>query len=424
MAVDRPIRTAEVIAVGSELLTPRRLDTNSLFLTAQLDELGIAVRGKVVVGDDRDDLRMRLAHALERADLVVTTGGLGPTDDDLTREAVASALDRRLEEDPALVEGLRARFARRGRAMPEINRRQAQVPERAMVLPNLNGSAPALWIETDDGRLVICLPGPARELQPIVEREVLPRLRPRASGHARQRRVVMVTGRSESEVEELVRPLDAALAAGAVPIARGILASPGLIEIHVSASGADDVAVGAALERAAGEIAARIGAAVVSLTGQSLETVVGEALRARRWRLAAAESCTGGLLMGRLTDVPGSSAWLTGGIVAYADEVKVRELGVPEAWLAAHGAVSEPVAEAMARGVRERLAADVGVAVTGIAGPGGGSDAKPVGTVVIAVSAAGERVRTFVFPGDRSMVRAFSVAAALDMVRREIAATA
>lgn len=415
-----PLRTAEIIAVGSELLTPHRIDTNSLHLTARLNDAGIDVRRKTVVGDHRADLARALRDALDRVDLVVTTGGLGPTDDDVTREVVADVLALPLDEDTRLLEQLRARFLRRGIDMPEINRRQAQVPRGATVMPNPNGTAPGLLIEAG-ARLVVCLPGPARELKPIVEAHLMPVLLPRGGGVARRRRVITLAGQAESRVEELVRPLDESFRQGPVVVDRTILASPGVIEIHLMAAGVDADLIDRTLDTAAQAVAGRLGRAVVSTTGESLEVVVGRRLQARGWKMAAAESCTGGLLLGRMTDVAGSSAWVAGGVVAYANAVRVEQLGVDAALIDAHGAVSEPVALAMARGARARLAAEVGVAITGIAGPGGGSEAKPVGTVFIATSfatgAEPDRVRACAFPGDREMVRAFSVAAALDQLR-------
>jgi nicotinamide-nucleotide amidase len=417
--VIRSIRDAEIIAVGSELLTAFRLDTNSLFLAGRLDDAGIELRGKTVVGDHRADLAARLRDALARVDLVITTGGLGPTEDDLTREVAAEVIGLPLDEDAAVLARLRDRFAQRGVPMPDINRRQAQVPRGATLLFNPHGTAPGLLIHTR-GRLLVCLPGPARELKPMFDASLMPELLAHAAGRRLRRRVVMVTGLAESQVEERVGPLDAALQALVLPVHRTILATPGQVEIHLSATGDDVSAVDATLASAADDVARAIGRAVFSTEGEDLEVVVGRLLRRRGWRLAAAESCTGGLLLGRLTNVPGSSAWIAGGVVAYANDVKISSLGTEPALLDAHGAVSEPVARAMARGARDRLAADVGVAVTGIAGPGGGSEAKPVGTVVIAASAADDEVKTFRFAGDRAMIRSLSVAAALDMVRRRL----
>ncbi|HUL73770.1 MAG TPA: competence/damage-inducible protein A [Vicinamibacterales bacterium] len=413
------LRTAEIIAVGSELLTPDRTDTNSLWLTGRLNEIGIDVRAKAVVRDDRGDLAALFGQALARADVVVTTGGLGPTDDDLTREVVAGALGLTLVEDPAIVASLRDRFARRGWPMPEINRRQAQVPQGAIVLPNPNGSAPGLWMDAG-AKVVVLLPGPPRELQPMFDAEVNPRLVVRTSGRRVRRRAIKITGRSESQVDEVAQPIYGPLAAAVPPMTTTILATPGQIELHLSATGSDVAEVDSALDAAVEKLRQALGSVVFSVDGRGLEAVVGDLLRERGWRVAAAESCTGGLLLGRLTDVPGSSDWVIGGVVAYSNDVKVRDLGVPPALIAEHGAVSEPVARAMADGVRERLGADVGVAITGIAGPSGGSEAKPVGTVVIALAGSAPVVKTFRFPGDRRTVRAHATAAALDLIRRAL----
>ena len=412
------VRTAEIIAVGSELLTAHRLDTNSLFLTGRLNDLGIDVRAKAVVGDERGDLASVLQDALRRSDLVIATGGLGPTEDDLTREVVAEVFELPLEEDADVLAAIRARFGRRGFVMPERNRRQALVPRGAAVLANVNGTAPGLWIEGRD-RIVVLLPGPPRELQAIFDTHVAPQLAALVHGQRLRRRVIKITGRAESQVDEIAQPIYSPLGGGAVAIQTTILATPGQIELHLSARGTDVGALDAALESGVAQLADALAPAVFSVDGRSLEVVIGDLLKSRGWTIAVAESCTAGLVLGRLTEVPGSSAWVRGGVVAYADDVKTAQLGVPEAMLAAHGAVSEPVAQAMADGVRTRLGADIGLAVTGIAGPAGGSEAKPVGTVVIAASGAVGAVRTFRFLGDRQMVRLQSVAAALDLLRKE-----
>lgn len=411
------IDRAEIIAVGSELLSLQRIDTNSLFLTGQLDELGIAVRAKSVVGDDREDLTVHLRAALARSPLVITTGGLGPTNDDLTRDVVAGVLGREQHEDPAVLRTIAERFARRGVDMPAINRRQAMVASGAVVLPNGVGTAPGLLFDLD-GRLLVLLPGPPREMQPMFATHVRPRLVGRSPGQVVRRRVVKVTGRSESQVETVAAPVYSAFGREGVPIETTILASPGQIELHLSTRGNAVDELDRALDDGVRALCEAIGGPVFSTDGRSLEEVVGRLLADRGWRLAAAESCTGGLLVGRLTDVPGSSAWVVGGIVAYDNEVKISQLGVPRATIETHGAVSDEVAVAMATGVRQRLSADVGVGITGVAGPGGGSAEKPVGTVVIAAVTDGDPVvRRFLFPGDRDMVRRFSTAAALDLVR-------
>jgi nicotinamide-nucleotide amidase len=413
----RRIDRAEIIAAGSELLTPHRLDTNSLYLTGRLNALGVVLGGKCVVGDDRDAMALVLSHALARADLVIVTGGLGPTADDVTREAVSEVLKRSLEEDADILGAIRQRFKRRGLKMPEVNRRQAMVPSGATVLPNAFGTAPGLLLDAEE-RLVVLLPGPPRELKPMFEAHVEPRIAERTGGRRVLRRVLKIAGRSESQVEELAFPVYSTFGTLATPVETTILAAPGQIELHVSATGSDVAGLARTLDEAVARLERAVGSAVFSTDGRSLEAVVGAALKARGFRIAAAESCTGGGLLSRLTDVPGSSVWVRGGVIAYANDVKVDQLGVPAALIAAHGAVSEPVARAMADGVRQRLQADVGVAITGIAGPDGGSAEKPVGTVVIATSGKNDAVRTFLFPGDREAIRRFATTAALEMVRQ------
>ena len=413
----RRIDRAEIIAAGSELLTPHRLDTNSLYLTGRLNELGVVLGGKCVVGDDRRAMADVFRQALARADLVIVTGGLGPTADDVTRDAVSDVLGRTLEANEEILAAIRQRFERRGLKMPDVNRRQALVPSGAGVLANAFGTAPGLLLESDE-RMVVLLPGPPRELRPMFETHVEPRIAERTGGRRVRRRVLKITGRSESQVEELAFPVYSTFGTTDAPVETTILAAPGQIELHVSAAGSDARALTETLDDAVARLAATIGTAVFSTDGRSLEAVVGTLLKARGLRIAAAESCTGGGLLSRLTDVPGSSAWVLGGVIAYANEVKVEQLGVPAALIAAHGAVSEPVAQAMADGVRERLRADVGVAITGIAGPDGGSPEKPVGTVVIATTGPTAAVRTFLFPGDREAIRRFATTAALEMLRQ------
>jgi nicotinamide-nucleotide amidase len=413
------LRTAEILAVGSELLTPFRVDTNSLYLTGQLNELGIDVRNKGVVGDEPADIRARVLTALERADIVITSGGLGPTADDLTRESVAAALNLSMGEDAAVLAAIRKRFEHRGLQMPDGNRRQAAVPAGATVLPNPNGTAPGLWIESG-AKIVVLLPGPPRELQHIFQTDVKPRLAARSSGARVVRRVLKITGRAESLVDDVAQPIYGPLAGAAIPIETSILASPGQIELHLSARGEDVAAMERALQDGVDRLAIALAPAVFSTDGRTLERVVGDALLAKGSRIAVAESCTGGLLGGRLTEVPGSSAWFAGGVIAYDNAVKTRELGVPEDTIAVHGAVSEPVARAMAEGVRQRFGTELGVSITGIAGPDGGSAEKPVGTVAIALAGPDARARVFRFVGDRQMIRQQSVLAALEMVRQSL----
>jgi nicotinamide-nucleotide amidase len=417
------VSTAAIVAVGSELLTPFRVDTNSLFITEQLNRLGIEVVLKMVAGDDRDQLAYVLGAALVRADLVVLSGGLGPTDDDVTREVVAHVLKRPLAEDPARTEALRARFKARGFSgpMPEINRRQAMVPAGARVIENDHGSAPGLWLE-DGTRVVVLLPGPPRELKPMLTGTVVGWLADRAPGVGIERRVLRIARMVESQVEQRVQPLYREWAEAAFPVSATILAAPGQVDLHLSVRAAADVAR-EVLDRAAGQVTEILGSHVYSVDGGSLEETVGEALAARSLRLAVAESCTGGLIASRLTDVPGSSRYLEEGVVAYANHAKMSLLSVPETLLAEHGAVSEAVARAMAEGIRQHAGADVGLGVTGIAGPGGGSAEKPVGSVAIAVTGRGPdeaRSRLFRFPGERDRVKFQASQAALDMVRRMV----
>jgi nicotinamide-nucleotide amidase len=416
----RSLTRAAIIAVGSELLTPLRIDTNSLFVTGQLNALGIDVVMKGVAGDDREELAQLFRAALARADLVVFTGGLGPTDDDVTREAVAATLGRQMSEDAAITDRMRARFAARGYQgpMPEINRRQALVPAGAVVLENSRGSAPGLWLEEGDS-VVLLLPGPPRELRPMLEALVEGPLRDRAAGAPLIRRVLKIAGRIESQTDELLQPLYREWEHATPRISATILAALGQIELHLSARAPSAEITGAALEAAVRQVCDVLGEDVFSRRGEPMEAVVGDLLVSRGYRIALAESCTGGLVTSRLTDVPGSSRYVERAVVVYANEAKVDLLGVPPALIDAHGAVSEPVAVAMADGVRARAAVDVGIGVTGIAGPGGGTPEKPVGTVAIAaVIGATTRARTFRFHGEREQVKFQASQAALDMVRR------
>lgn len=411
--------SAAIIAVGSELLTPEKTDTNSLYITQVLNDIGIAVAFKSIVGDNRGELAAHIAHALSRHPILVLTGGLGPTDDDVTREVVAAHLRLPLEEDPAIVEALEKRFASRGWKMPAVNRRQAQVPRGASVLDNPHGTAPGLWIEHSD-RVIALVPGPPREMRPMVDGAVRARLAARAGGVRLHRRMVRVAGKGESAVEELVQPVYSQWLSQRPPIETTILASLGQVELHFVTQSRDPHAAAAALERAVAEVTAVLGRDVVSTDGTTLEAVVGNLLRARGWWVAVAESCTGGLATSRLTDVPGSSEYVERAVVAYSNRAKIELLDVPEALIRQHGAVSEPVALAMASGIRTRACVNAGIGITGIAGPGGGSEQKPVGTVCIAVDTGRPVVRTFRFPGGRDMVKALSATWAIDMLRRTL----
>ena len=410
--------TAAIVAVGSELLNLGRTDTNSPYIAGVLQRHGLTVSCTTVVGDDWDDLVDTLRHAHARADLVVCTGGLGPTDDDRTRDAAAHVLGLALHEAPEIVAAIRERFVARGLTMPEINRRQALVPEGGTILPNRRGTAPGLWLPAGD-RAIVLLPGPPREMQPMLEFAVSTSVAPRWGAGQTAQRAVMVGGRSESWVDERVQPIYAPWQLESVPVHTTILASLGQVELHLTAHGPDRVVLETRLAGAVEALVAALGDDAVSSDGRSLEAVIGDLLRARGWRLAVAESCTGGLVTSRLTDVSGSSDYVDRAVVAYGNRSKMADLDVPPDLIAAHGAVSEPVAVAMAEGLRRRAGVAVAVAVTGIAGPGGGSVEKPVGTVCLAVAGArGAVVRTARFTGDRLVIKALSASTILDMLRR------
>ena len=408
---------AEVIAVGSELLTPKFVDTNSLFITERLNEIGIELQGKSVAADDRATLRAMIADALHRSDLLILTGGLGPTDDDLTRDVVSELVGLPLEFHAEIFDAIEKRFAARGLKAPAINRRQAMVPRGATVLPNPNGTAPGLWLENGSAAMVLP-PGPPREMKPMLESVIGERLAAKAGGAGLFRRVLKITGRAESDVDAQAQPVYGRWVAQALPISTTILAVLGQIELHLTARATNRADADAALEVAVRELEEVLGPAVYSTDGRSLEVVVGDLLRERKLTIAVAESCTGGLLTSRLTDVPGSSEYVERGVVCYSNRAKSELADVPEALIAEHGAVSEPVARAMAEGIRSRAGTNIGVGITGIAGPGGGTPQKPVGTVAVAVAADDEvRVRTFQFIGGREMVKFQAAQSALNMTR-------
>jgi nicotinamide-nucleotide amidase len=406
-----------LIAVGSEMLTPFRVDTNSLLVTERLNQIGYDVRLKAVVADDVDELARVLDGALAWADVIIVTGGLGPTEDDITRDAIARVLNLSMEVDEQIVDRIRERFARRGLTMPDINRRQGMVPHGATVIENRNGTAPGLWLERGRTAIVL-LPGPPREMTPMLDAVIRDRLTPRTDGRGLFRRVLKITGRTESDVDAAAQPVYSPWTSAAVPISTTILAALGQIELHLTAAASDRAAANATLDAGVRELEAVLGSAVYSTDGRPLEAVVGDMLRERGMTIAVAESCSGGLLASRLTDVPGSSDYVERGVVCYSNRAKTELAGVPESLIAEHGAVSEPVAEAMATGIRQRARASVGIGITGIAGPGGGSPEKPVGTVAIAVAVDDLiRVRTFQFLGGREMVKFQSAQAAMNMLR-------
>jgi nicotinamide-nucleotide amidase len=412
-----PFARAEIIAVGSELLALGRIDTNSAVITDRLAGLGIDVVAKSIVGDHLAHLELAVRTALQRADVVLLTGGLGPTDDDLTRQAVSQALGRGMREDAAVTARIAERFASRKMPMPEINRRQALIIDGGERLDNPNGTAPGQWIDLG-AQAVALLPGPPREMVPMLDALVSGPLGARSGAARTHRRGLRVVGRSESAVEAALQPLYARWRQAATPIEATILAALGRIELHLFARGEDADATVAVLDAAVADATEALGAVVYTTDDETLEEVAGRLLKARGWRVAVAESCTGGLVGARLTDVPGSSAWVEGGVIVYSNTLKTTLAGVPAALIAEHGAVSAPVAQALAAGVRRACGVEVGIGITGIAGPDGGSVAKPVGTVFVAIDTPEiAACRSPRFVGDRAVVRQQSVSTALDMIR-------
>jgi nicotinamide-nucleotide amidase len=404
---------AEIIAVGSELLTPDRVDTNSLFLTEELNKLGIEVVRKSIVGDNRDDLSATFHEALERVELVIASGGLGPTEDDLTRETVADLLGRKLQLNKEILRYIEGRFRQLGREMPAVNVRQAMVPEGAAVLENPRGSAPGLWIE-DSGHRIVLLPGPPRELKPMFHEQVLPRLQRLASSVRMFHRELRVAGMGESALEQRIRPIYTRYA----DVNTTILAAPGEIQIHLRIWTDDAAHAQETLDEIVQSFQLALTDRIFALNGSPLEEVVAQILTMNGATISAAESCTGGLLAQRLTSIAGSSSYFLGGVVCYSNELKTAWADVPAEIIKTKGAVSSEVAIALADGIRRRVGSTLGVGITGIAGPGGGSEEKPVGTVHVAVShAGGVKERGARFPGDREAIRWHAAQLALDMVR-------
>jgi nicotinamide-nucleotide amidase len=411
-----PTLTAEIIAIGSELLAPDRSDTNSLWLTEKLNSIGIEVKLKTIVGDDDSRLEEAIRDAVKRSRVVITTGGLGPTEDDITRKVAARALGRRLFLDESVLEEIRKRFQSFGLTMPERNSRQAMVIEGAAVLDNPNGTAPGLLMEHDDTAIAL-LPGPPREMRPMFENHVQPRLESKA-GHLRVvRRVLRVAGIGESAVDERIAPIYTRYTNPQTTI----LFNKSEIEVQLTARGRTEADAETLLDKVSAELESELGHSIFAFRGEKMEEIVGLRLTVGGYTIAVAESCTGGLIAERLTDVAGSSRYFIEGIVAYANESKTKTLGVEPALLLEHGAVSAPVAEAMAEGIRKRAGTDFGLAVTGIAGPGGGTEEKPVGLVYIALaSEVKTEHRKLMLPGDRHLIRWRASQAALDLLRRRL----
>jgi nicotinamide-nucleotide amidase len=411
---------AEIIAIGSELLTPFRQDTNSLYLTEKLNQLGVEVVLKTIVGDSRERLVSVAQHALFRSDLVIFMGGLGPTEDDLTRESVAEALGLELHRDPEILEKLKQRFAARGYPMTPNNAQQADVITGAVVLPNPNGSAPGQWISGQyEGRerLIILLPGPPFELKAMFDEQCVERLRAKLPAAYIATRVLKVAMLGESLVDSRVAPIYKRYP----DVQTTILAGAGDVQFNLFTRADSMEAAQLRVDELAGEIEDELEDALYASKGESLEQIVGYYLQMRNATLAVAESCTGGLLADRITSVSGSSRYFLGGAIVYSNALKTKFADVPASLITKHGAVSREVAAALAEGIRKRCKATFGVGITGVAGPAGGTAEKPVGRVYHALAAEnGTQVEERNFPGDRKRIRWFASQQALDMIRRKL----
>lgn len=409
---------AEIVSVGTELLLGQIVDTNAAYLSRLLSEFGIDIHYRATVGDNGARLAEALRLALSRSDIVFTIGGLGPTQDDLTKETVARVVGDEMVLDEEAAQRLRAFFAARGIQMPETNLKQAMVPRRGRALPNPLGTAPGAAFESDD-KVVVVLPGPPREFTLMVEEQVVPYLREKAGDGAGviKSRVLRIAGLGESSVEEVVKHLLGSTNPTVAP-----LASPGEVHLRITAKAASSSEAEKMIDQMDARVVEALGSHVFGRDSQTLEQVVVEALKARKLTLGIAESCTGGLISNRITDVPGSSAAFLAGIVSYSNEAKEKLLGVPEQLIAEHGAVSAEVACAMAEGARRAAGADIGIAVTGIAGPTGGTPTKPVGLVFAALAdESGTDWREHRFSGTRIDIKLRTSQAALDMLRTRLA---
>ena len=411
---------AEIIAVGSELLTPFFTDSNSLYLTEELNQLGVEVSFKSIVGDNLTRLVATAQNALSRSDIVIFTGGLGPTEDDLTREAVAEALGLELRRDLEIVKSLEERFAARGWKMAPNNQKQADILDGATMLPNANGTAPGQWLSGKfDGRdrIIVLLPGPPHELKALFAAEVRERLRAKVPLAFFATRVLKVAMLGESHVDARIAPIYKKHA----DVNTTILAGAGEIQVRFTTRAQTAEAAQRRVDEVAGEIEDELNDSVFSRNGESLEQIVGYWLQMRNATLAVAESCTGGLLAERITSVSGSSRYFLGGAVVYSNELKTEFAGVPRDMIERHGAVSREVAAALAEGIRYRCESTFGIGVTGVAGPAGGTPEKPVGLVFHAVASdTGTEVVQRNVPGDRKRIRRFASTMALDMLRRKL----
>jgi nicotinamide-nucleotide amidase len=411
---------AEIIAVGSEMLTPFRQDTNSLYLTEKLNSLGVEVAFKTIVGDNLKDIVGVTTTALARADILILSGGLGPTEDDLTREAVAETLGLQLRRDPEILRAIERRFAEHGWKMSANNVKQADVIGGAAVLPNSHGTAPGQWIGgRSDGKekIVVLLPGPPHELKALFEGAVVERLRAKIPKRFISARVLRIAGLGESACDARVAPIYKRF----TDVDTTILAAPGEIQLHLRTQGESEEAADKRLDALVELIEEELGDNVYSDNGDSLEQIVSYFLQMRDATLAVAESCTGGLVAERLTSISGSSRYFIGGAVVYSNQLKTQLADVPADLIDVYGAVSEQVARALAEGIRTKCGTTLGLGVTGVAGPTGGTAEKPVGLVFHAL--AGERGTEVIkrnFSGDRARIRWFASQQALDMVRRKL----
>jgi nicotinamide-nucleotide amidase len=406
----------ELIAVGNELLTPYYQDTDSLYITQRLNDLGLEINFKSIVGDCRDDLADSIKSCLVRSDVIFIIGGLGPTEDDLTREVVASTLGKTLIFEEQILSRIKQRFERRGFEMPSVNKKQAYIIEGSTVLDNKHGTAPGLWLEADK-KLLILLPGPPHEIKPMFENYVWPRFLEFQKQFV-ARRVLKTSGLTESKIESLVLVV--------YPLKQSVklttLAYPGQIELHLfSRSLENQKKAEEALDDLEDNLIERLGENIFSSTGEELEEVIGFLLRQTQKTLSIAESCTGGLLGHRITNVSGSSDYFQQGVLAYSNDSKIQLLNISDELILQYGAVSHEVAEAMAMGIRKRSGSDLGLSITGIAGPRGGSPEKPVGLVYVGFSwEGGVEVAKNIFLGNREIIKSQSSQKALDVLRRHL----
>jgi nicotinamide-nucleotide amidase len=411
---------AEIVAIGSELLTPWRQDTNSLYVTERLNHLGVNVIFKTIVGDRQKHLVEAIRNALRRADIVIIMGGLGPTEDDLTREAVAESLKIPLKRNPDLIAELYTRFAARRMQITRNNEKQADTLEGAIILENARGTAPGQMLDTVYGehrKLVMLLPGPPSELKPMVDEQCIPRLRELLPQRFIATRVLKAAMIGESAADSRIAPIYQQYK----DVETTILAHLGDIQLNLISSKSNLAAAQARVDELAGRIEEELEDLIYSSQGETLEQIVLYYLGMRAETLSVAESCTGGLIAERLTSISGASRSFAGGAVVYSNELKTEFAGVPSALIQRYGAVSREVATALAEGIRLRCDTTFGLGVTGIAGPGGGSEEKPVGLVYIAVS-DGETTEVVEkkFTGDRHRIRHYAAQQALDLVRRRL----